>query len=346
VSDSPGPSARLTTRVACAGCAGKLGPAELAALVGAIPPSDDPRVLVDHSTGDDAGVFRLNDQVTLVQTVDFFTPVVDDPEEYGAVAATNALSDVYAMGGRPLTALSIAAFPETDFPGEWAAAIVRGGHRKLQEAGCVLLGGHSVRDPEIKFGYAITGLVEPDRLMTNAAGRAGDQLVLTKPLGTGIIATALKAGEAPAESVAAATRSMTTLNRIPAAVAARHGVRAATDVTGFGLMGHASNIARESGLTLVFRGADLPLLPGALELAQRFQPKGLRANRARFETRVAYCEGTVDGPLEPLLYDPQTSGGLLLLVPEAELASVLRDLPHARHVGHAEPAANHPLHVR
>ena len=158
-------------------------------------------------------MFRLDDKTALVQTVDFFTPVVDDPEAYGAIAAANALSDVYAMGGRPLTALSIAAFPEKDFPSEWAAAIVRGGARKLAEAGCALLGGHSVRDPEIKFGYAITGLIDPGRILTNAGGRAGDVLILTKPLGTGIVATALKAGEAPAEAVAAATASMARLNR-------------------------------------------------------------------------------------------------------------------------------------
>jgi selenide, water dikinase len=302
-------------------------------------------VLVDHTTGDDAGVFRVNEQVTLVQTVDFFTPVVDDPEEYGAIAAANALSDVYAMGGRPLTALSIAAFPEKDFPAEWAAAIVRGGHRKLQEAGCVLLGGHSVRDPEIKFGYAVTGLVDESRLMTNAGGRAGDALVLTKPLGTGIVATALKAGKAPEDAVAAATRSMATLNRVPSAVASRHGVRAATDVTGFGLLGHAAGIARQSGLTLVFRAADLPLLPGALDLAATFQPKGLRSNRERYQAGVAYGGGLDRHPIEPLLYDPQTSGGLLLLVPPGELASVLADLPGARHVGQAEPAATRPLRV-
>ena len=345
LSEGPAPVLRLTERVSCAGCASKLGPAELAQVLGALPPTDDPRVLVDHSTGDDAGVFRVNDQVTLVQTVDFFTPVVDDPEEYGAIAAANALSDVYAMGGRPLTALSIAAFPDRDFPPEWAAAIVRGGHRKLQEAGCVLLGGHSVRDPEIKFGYAITGLVDPERMMTNAAGRAGDALVLTKPLGTGIIATALKAGKAPEASVTASTRSMTTLNRIPAAVAVRHGVRAATDITGFGLMGHAANIARESRLTLTFRAADLPLLPGALDLAPTFQPRGLRSNRERYEGQVAYGQGLDGHPIVPLLYDPQTSGGLLLLVPESELRSVLADLPHARHVGRAEAAGSHPLRV-
>jgi selenide,water dikinase len=290
-------------------------------------------------------VFRLNEQVTLVQTVDFFTPVVDDPEEYGAIAAANALSDVYAMGGQPITALSIAAFPEKDFPPEWAAAIVRGGHRKLQEAGCVLLGGHSVRDPEIKFGYAVTGLVDPERMMTNAGGRAGDELVLTKPLGTGIIATALKAGRAAEESVAAATRSMATLNRIPAAVASRHRVRAATDITGFGLLGHAAGIARESGLTLTFRAADLPVLPGALELAPAFQPQGLRSNRERYVTGVTYGEGLERHEVEPLLYDPQTSGGLLLLVPAGELASVLADLPNARHVGRAEPAGGRPLRV-
>src|SRR5262249_9657717 len=176
----------------------------------------------------------------------FFPPVVDDPFDYGRIAAANALSDVYAMGGQPLTALSVAGFPETDFPAEWASAIVRGGAEKLEEAGCVLLGGHTVRDPEIKFGYAVTGLVDTRQLLTNGNGRAGDALVLTKPLGTGVIATALKAGRAPAEVVAAATRSMAALNRIPAAAAQRHGVRAATDITGFGLLGHAWNVARES----------------------------------------------------------------------------------------------------
>jgi selenide,water dikinase len=184
-----------------------------------LPPTSDPRVLVDYRTGDDAGVFRVDERTALVQTVDFFTPVVDDPAAFGAIAAANALSDVYAMGGQPLTALSIAAFPEKDFPAEWAAGIVGGGQAKLAEAGCVLLGGHSVRDPEIKFGYAITGLVDPQRMITNAGGRPGQALVLTKPLGTGVIATALKAGKAPAEAVAAATRSMSTSS--PGASSAR-----------------------------------------------------------------------------------------------------------------------------
>jgi selenide,water dikinase len=301
-----------------------------------LTPTDDPRVLVDHRTGDDAGVFRLDEKHTLVQTVDFFTPVVDDPEAFGAIAAANALSDVYAMGGRPLTALSIAAFPEKDFPPEWSAGIVRGGYRKLQEAGCVLLGGHSVRDPEIKFGYAITGLVDAGRILTNAGAQPGQALVLTKPLGTGVIATALKAGQAAAEAVNAATRSMETLNRAASEAALRHGVTAATDITGFGLAGHAAGIARESHVTLDLHVADLPVLPHALLLAARFQPGGLKANRKEFEPSVEY-RNVPDDALRALLFDPQTSGGLLLTVPQASLGALLAELEDAREIGAVLP---------
>jgi len=299
---------------------------------------------VDYRTGDDAGVFRLDERHTLVQTVDFFTPVVDDPEAFGAIAAANALSDVYAMGGRPLTALSIAAFPEKDFPPEWAAAIVRGGYRKLQEAGCVLLGGHSVRDPEIKFGYAVTGLVDEGRILTNAGAKPGQVLLLTKPLGTGVIATALKAGHAPADAVEAATRSMATLNRRAAEAALRHGATAATDITGFGLAGHASGMARESRVTLEIRAADLPLLPRAAELAPRFQPGGLKANRKEFERQVEYLREP-DDALGALLYDPQTSGGLLLAVPEKDAAALAGELPGARIIGRITPAGRAHLVV-
>jgi selenide, water dikinase len=280
-----------------------------------------------------------------VQTVDFFTPVVDDPEAFGRIAAANALSDVYAMGGRPLTALSIAAFPERDFPTDWAVAIVRGGALTLRDAGCALLGGHSVRDPEIKFGYAITGLVDPAHMLTNARGRAGQALVLTKPLGTGVIATALKAGEAPAEAVAAATAAMTALNRTASEAALRHGVTAATDVTGFGLVGHAAAIARESRLTLEIEAAALPLLPGALDLAPRFQPGGLGANRRAFEAQVE-VQGRLEVALEALLYDPQTSGGLFLLVPPEQVDRLLAEIAGARLVGRALPAGPKPLIVR
>jgi selenide, water dikinase len=295
-------------------------------------------VLVDYRTGDDAGVFRLDSGHLLVQTVDFFTPVVDDPFAFGAIAAANALSDIYAMGGQPLTALSIAGFPERDFPAEWAAAIVRGGYEKLTEAGCALLGGHSVRDPEIKFGYAVTGLVEAERLLTNAGARPGDVLVLTKPLGTGVIATALKAGAAPAAAVEAATRSMALLNRIPSVVAGRFGVRAATDITGFGLVGHASGVARESRVRLEIRADDLPLLPEALALAPAYQPGGLGANRRAYADRVDFRRRP-EPAREALLFDPQTSGGLLLCVPEASLAALLAELPQARVVGRAIEAA-------
>jgi selenide,water dikinase len=299
-------------------------------------------VLVDHRTGDDAGVYLLQDGLALVQTVDFFTPVVDDPEAYGAIAAANALSDVYAMGGRPITALSIAAIPEKDFPLEWAAAIFSGGEAKLREAGCALLGGHTVRDPEIKFGYAVTGLVDPAKMLTNAVGKPGQTVVLTKPLGTGVVATALKAGQAPEETALASQRSMATLNRIPAAVAQRHGVRAATDITGFGLVGHAAAVARESGITIEIRLADLPVLPGARELSDRFQASGLKANRRQFEPLVQ-DEGAADEAARVLAFDPQTSGGLLLLVPAEATGALLADLPQARAIGRTRPAGPRPI---
>jgi len=301
-------------------------------------------VLVDHRTGDDAGVYRLDERTALVQTVDFFTPVVDDPFTFGRIAAANALSDLYAMGARPITALSIAAFPERDFPWEWAAEIARGGALLLREEGCALLGGHTVRDPEIKFGYAVSGLVDPARMLTNALGRAGERLVLTKPLGTGIAATALKAGQARPEVVAAASAVMMETNRAAAEAALRHGVRAATDVTGFGLLGHAAAIARESGVCLEIEAGALPLLPGVLELVPGFQPGGLRANQKAFAALVEGLDGVAE-ELQPLLFDPQTSGGLLLLVEEAQTAGLMAELKQARVIGRALPAGTRPLRL-
>jgi selenide,water dikinase len=280
-----------------------------------------------------------------VQTVDFFTPVVDDPRTFGEIAAANALSDVYAMGGRPITALSIAAFPEHDFPAEWAALIVAGGAAMLASAGCALLGGHSVRDPEIKFGYAVTGLVDPHRMLTNAGGRAGQVLVLTKPLGTGIIATAVKAGAAATAAAEASAASMRTLNREAAEAALRHGVTGATDVTGFGLAGHAAALARESRLTLEIDASALPLLPEALQLAQRFQAGGLKANRGAFEPQLEY-QGALDEQRKALVFDPQTSGGLLLLVPEAEVDALLAELPGACAIGRSRERGARALVLR
>ena len=301
-------------------------------------------MLVDYATGDDAGVFRLPDGTLLVQTVDFFSPVVDDPYSFGAIAAANALSDVYAMGGRPLTALSIAALPEQDFPWEWSAAILRGGYEKLREAGCVLLGGHSVRDAEIKFGYAVTGVVEEGQILSNAGARAGDILVLTKPLGTGILSTALKAGAAPDHAMQEAARSMARLNALAAQVAQQQGAHAATDITGFGLIGHALGLARQSGVTLEVRAADLPLLPAALDLAPRFQPGGLGANRRHFESELAYLT-TIDDARKALLFDPQTSGGLLLALPAQAVEAFLAAVPESRVIGAVVPAADTPLRL-
>jgi selenide,water dikinase len=292
---------------------------------------------VDYRSGDDAGIYRLDRGTLLVQTVDFFTPVVDDPEEYGAIAAANAMSDVYAMGGRPITALSIAAIPETDFPLEWTAAIFRGGARKLKEAGCALLGGHTVRDAEIKFGYAITGIVEENALLTNAGAHPGDVLVLTKPLGTGVIATAQKDGRAAEASVRASGLSMARLNRIPAELARRYRARAATDITGFGLVGHALGLARESRVGLEIAVPSLPLLPGALELAESNQSGGLKANRRQFAGLVDQI-GEVDRSRLTLVYDPQTSGGLLLCVPPETAEGLLLELNDARRIGRVTAA--------
>jgi selenide, water dikinase len=282
-------------------------------------------------------VIRLSDELALVQTVDFFTPVVDDPYSFGAIAAANALSDVYAMGGTPLSALSIAAFPESDFPLEWARAIVEGGHAKLAEAGCVLLGGHTIRDPEIKFGYAVTGRIDPRRVLTNAGARPGDAFVLTKRIGTGVIATALKAGKCPDDVAAVSARQMAALNAEAAEAAMALGATAATDVTGFGLVGHAWNIARESRVAIELEVGALPVLPGALELALAFQPGGLKANRRAFEGRIEYRRAISEAE-KALLFDPQTSGGLFVALPEAAATAFVSRIAGARVVGRAAKA--------
>lgn len=282
--------------------------------MGELPVARDPRVLVDYRTGDDAGVYQWAAGPALVQTVDFFTPIVDDPYTYGQIAAANALSDVYAMGGQPLTALAVAAFP-ADGPGlDVVRAIVRGGYDKLREAGVVLLGGHTIQDREIKFGYAVTGAIDPARVLTNAGARPGDVLLLTKRLGTGLISTAIKFGRAPAALVEQAIRSMATLNRAAADVLAAQptgSVHACTDVTGFGLVGHACELAQASGVTVRIAGARVPLFDGVLALARRNRTGGGAANREYFGSRVALAPD-LDPDLETVLYDPQTSGGLLI----------------------------------
>jgi selenide,water dikinase len=285
----------------------------------------DPRVLVDYRNADDAGVFVVGD-LALVQTVDFFTPIVDDPYAYGRIAAANAVSDVYAMGGRPITALAIAAFPAKDFAVDTVKAIFAGGMSVLQECGVALLGGHTVQDTEVKFGYAVTGLVSPDAVWTNAGARSGDVLILTKPLGTGVIATAAKFERTDAETLAGAMTSMQRTNRAAAdaLLAVPGAVHGCTDVTGFGLAGHACEMATASDVTIEIALATVPLLPGARALALGNRTGGMVNNRAHFGAAVH--EGEVPADLLALAFDPQTSGGLLAAVEPSLVDAVLASL--------------------
>jgi len=281
-----------------------------------IPAHIDDRVLVDFRTSDDAGVYRWESGPALVQTVDFFTPIVDDPYTYGQIAAANAVSDIYAMGARPLTALAIAAFPKEGLEPGTIRAIFLGGFDKLREAGVALLGGHTVADPEIKFGYAVTGAVDPNRVWSNSGARAGDVLFLTKPLGTGIVGTAIKFDRVGPGLAGEAVQSMRTLNRGAAealAGLAAGAVHACTDVTGFGLAGHGSEMALASGVTLELDLVQLPVFDGVLAIAGQNRSGGMSSNREHFGPGVR-LESHQDGPLELLLYDPQTSGGLLVAV--------------------------------
>ena len=278
-----------------------------------IPPQTDPRVLVDFRTADDAGVYAWEAGPALVQTVDFFTPIVDDPYLYGQIAAANSLSDVYAMGGRPLTALAIAAFPEEGLDTDTIRQIFRGGVDVLREAGVALLGGHTVRDREIKFGYAVTGAVDPARMWTNAGAKPGDVLFLTKPIGTGIVGTAIKFGRAPEALVAQAVASMRMLNKAAAEALAELAVHACTDITGFGLIGHSCEMAIASGVTLELEAAAVPLFDGVVPMVAANRSGGLSSNRAHFAERVHFASAAAEA-LADLFFDPQTSGGLLVAV--------------------------------
>lgn len=281
-----------------------------------LPPIDDPRVLVGFNTSDDAGVVRLTDEIALVQTVDFFTPIVDDPYCYGQIAAANALSDVYAMGGRPYCALNIVGFPKDLFPMEVLADILSGGRDKADEAGVVIVGGHTVSDAELKYGLAVTGLVHPDKIFTNAGARPGDVLFLTKPIGSGTITTQLKAGKGSDEMIRNACKVMGQLNRAAAEACRQVGVHGCTDITGFGLLGHALELAQASGVCLVLHFDDIPLLPEAMNsVRQGFVPGGTRANRLHVAPDVVYDARLGDAE-QFLLNDAQTSGGLLISVSE------------------------------
>jgi selenide,water dikinase len=286
-----------------------------------VPAISDPNVLVDAASRDDAAVYRLGPDRALVATVDFFTPIVDNPADWGAIAAANALSDVYAMGGRPLFALNLVGWPRGVLPFELLGDVLQGASEVARRAQCLVLGGHSIDDPEPKFGMVVLGEVHPDRMMTNAAARPGDRLVLTKPLGTGILTTGLKRDLIGEGEIREAVRVMTTLNDGAARAALAQGIRAATDITGFGLLGHLGNILAASGVGARLAFSRFPLLPGALELAARGAiPGGTRRN---YESASVEWDGSLTEPERLLAVDAQTSGGLLLAVPADRLDGLL-----------------------
>lgn len=284
---------------------------------------------MDFRSSDDAGVFLWEGGPALVQTVDFFTPIVDDPYLYGQIAAANSISDVYAMGAKPLTALAIAGFPKSGLSNETIGQIFRGGLDKLQEAGIALLGGHTVQDPEIKFGYAITGAVDPKKMLTNANVKVGDRLILTKPIGTGVIGTAMKFKRCPQAVADRAVEAMRTLNKAAAETQAKFdSVHACTDITGFALIGHASEMAVASGATIVFDAARIPLFDGAVDLVRRNRNAGIATNRGHFGSGVKLA-AAIDAEVLDLFYDPQTSGGLLISVAAEQAEALLAALIEA-----------------
>jgi len=319
------PTVRLTERASYGGCASKLGSTALARVLAHLPSTANERVLVGFGTADDAGVYRVRDDLALVQTVDFFTPIVDDPFEYGRIAATNAISDVYAMGGIPISALNIVAFPD-DLDLGILERILAGGATVAQTAGVAILGGHTIRDDEPKYGMAVTGTIDPRRIVTNANARIGDALVLTKPLGTGILTTALKRGLIDDVALQPAIEWMTTLNRDASAAMLRACAHAATDVTGFGLLGHAHEMACASGVQLVIDASAVPLIPGVVELiGADAVPSGSRTN-AQTHASFTTFEPAVDEARRIAFSDAQTSGGLLISIAPSSLDQLRRDL--------------------
>ena len=311
----------------------KLAPGDLAQVLSKLPKQVNENVIVGFDKADDAGVFRLSDDLALVQTVDFFTPVADDPEIYGYVAAVNSLNDVYAMGGKPLSALSIVCYPQK---GDWEVlgSILRGGQLAMNADGVVVIGGHSVDDQEMKFGYAVTGVVHPDKVITNAGARPGDALILTKPIGTGAINTAVKKGVASEATENAAISVMTTSAAAASKVMQELNANACTDVTGFGLLGHAFEMAKASGVSMEILSADVPLLPDVLELiSQGMLTRGDKNNRTYVGNTVEFDE-SVSGEMQSALFDPQTAGGLLISLPLADADKFLVRVPGSVLVGH------------
>jgi len=327
--ESPTGPVALTQLVEKAGCASKIDQAFLKDALKDLPSSDDPRVLVGMPAGDDAGVYEMGDGMSLVQTVDVFTPSVDDPYQFGQVAAANSLSDVYAMGGSPITALSVIGFPVRKVPDRIMAEILRGGIDKMKEAGVPVVGGHSINDDQIKAGFAVTGFIETEKVATNANAQAGDVLILTKPLGTGIVAFAKQIDRAQAESVTQAVASMTSLNKTAAQLMTQHGTHACTDVTGFSLMGHLSEMALRSKVDAEIIWDDLPWFPGVLQyVADGILPGAIERNKESCAQRVTPGAGVTEVMMD-MCFDAQTSGGLLIAAPPANAQALLKALHKA-----------------
>ncbi len=326
---------KLTKLTKCAGCGAKVGAGVLAQLLEGIRVHHDPNLLVGFDKSDDASVYKLSDELALVQTVDFFPPIADDPYLFGQIAATNALSDVYAMGGEPKLCLNIMAVPE-DMPKEAVHQILRGGYDKVYEAGALITGGHSILDEEPKYGLAVTGFVHPEKMLTNSAAKPGDVLVLTKPIGIGVLTSAGKADLLTQDTVDFMNRMMTTLNKSARDVMVRYRVHACTDVTGFGLMGHGFEMAQGSGVELHLDVQAIDLIPEALEFARMgVLPAGMYRNRSFAESGVDV--GGTELAVQDLLFDPQTSGGLLMAVDPADADALLSELkgavPSAQRIG-------------
>lgn len=332
--ENPTGAVQLTKLVEKAGCASKIDQAFLKSVLKGLPPVDDPRVLVGMAAGDDAGIYDMGDGQALVQTVDVFTPSVDDPYTFGQVAAANSVSDIYAMGGTPLTALSVIGFPVRKIPDEAMFEILRGGIDKMKEAGCAIIGGHSINDPEVKAGFAVTGLIDKSRVVTNAGARPGDVLILTKPLGTGIVAFAAQIDRARPESVQAAAASMTSLNKTAAELMIQFGAHAATDVTGFSLMGHLAEMARSSGVDVEIVWDDLPLFDGVQDYAAAgILPGAIERNKESCADRVIASE-RLPQEMVDICFDAQTSGGLLIVIEQSKAADLLQAL-HSRGISAA-----------
>ena len=326
---------KLTKLARCAGCGAKVGAGTLAKLLEGIRVRQDPNLLVGFDRSDDASVYKLSEDLALVQTVDFFPPIADDPYLFGQIAAANALSDVYAIGGEPKLCLNIMAVPK-DMPPETVHQLLRGGYDKVYEAGALITGGHSILDDEPKYGLAVTGFVRPDKMLTNSGARPGDVLLFTKPVGTGVLTTAAKADMAPAGAMARAYELMTTLNKAARDIMVRHPVHACTDVTGFGLLGHGLEMAQGSGVELEIDVSAVDMIPEAAELAKMgILPEGMYRNRAFAEDSVD--PGAAELWQQDLLYDPQTSGGLLMAADPAGAEALFRELegavPSAQRLG-------------